>query len=964
MSHVVGVVVTQNPTFGIGPGGGPGTTNAVFNPPASPAQGGTKLLILHFTNVNLPGGSTLEVDLGYGTDVFTSASGTDFWTRPVNVYAHPGGVPITLVATTGGARAEIDQYGRGERHAGVQDPNALSNCDPFLGEATYTEPIYDPFWYCTDPPHWDNVRCVPAGDIRRDIAPSVGMVLHVDGTTLSTCTVTLIAPDVVITAGHCMTNPTEDARTGSIIFGYETECNGARPAGYQPTVVKCTEVIAQLWDGTNDYCLIRIAAPAGGLGLPIRQMRHDMPAIGEQVFGLHHPNGAVMKLSKPQALPMATVIGSSAGIIQVSSNFDVSGGSSGSALFDTAGRVLGVLSNGAPCAGAPLRYFATASILSQLEQPPPPPISKDVALVIDKSGSMSLPGDSGRPKIDEARDAASLFVQLVRANSGNKVGVISFSTTSGVDAALTAVTDPFKATLVGPPPYTGGVIGAIAPNGSTSIGAGLASAQSMLNVPDGTPKSILLLTDGLQNTPPMIADVEGSLGATSVQAIGYGTPGNLDGNLLTQLAANHSGMYVRADSMLRLEKFFAQAFGSIFESGLLQDPEYDLPAEQRAGKPMPFDVCGEETVTVVLGWEAAQADLQLEVTMPNGQVVVAGGDVVEDAGLNWRFLRIPLPHLGERDGTWTANAYRPGEGEFVARGPATRYFLSVVAAGGPRLRRVPQPVRYYTGDPVNPLVHLGYASGGAPDNGSVTVTITGPDVSAGSYLSEHGLTGPRTVGGDVVPSRQAALLAGEESGATPVREVVKVTKALSGHPADAAGAFEPGGLFGVELPDLLQVDGDYTVHAVATYGDGCTARREALWSLHAEVGIDPNATTVVVTATGSGSADVTITPQDKYGNKVGPGASGGFQVDPPPGGTVGAPSDNGDGSYTVPVTWDPNDGGFPGLTVGQPGRPPVVVGRPGGSTGTGGSAGSSCLPWALLLLMVVVVIVLLILLLT
>jgi hypothetical protein len=72
---------------------------------------------------------------------------------------------MRLVATSAGAGARVEQYGRGKRHAGEQDPTSLSHCDPFLGTATYAEPDYDPFWYCTDPPDWDNVRCVPSGDI-------------------------------------------------------------------------------------------------------------------------------------------------------------------------------------------------------------------------------------------------------------------------------------------------------------------------------------------------------------------------------------------------------------------------------------------------------------------------------------------------------------------------------------------------------------------------------------------------------------------------------------------------------------------------------------------------------------------------------------------------------------------------------------------------------------------------------
>jgi len=173
MSHVTGSVQTVSPAIKLGPDFGPATgpsnTWAInFNPPPSPASGGTRLLILHFTGASLPANNRVEVDLGYDTDVFTSADGTDFWTRPINVFALPSGMPVRYItngAATGGV--QLDQYGRGERHAGIQDPTALSNCDPFLGDASYTEPKYDPFWFCNAPPNWENVACIaPGADIR------------------------------------------------------------------------------------------------------------------------------------------------------------------------------------------------------------------------------------------------------------------------------------------------------------------------------------------------------------------------------------------------------------------------------------------------------------------------------------------------------------------------------------------------------------------------------------------------------------------------------------------------------------------------------------------------------------------------------------------------------------------------------------------------------------------------------
>src|SRR5450432_3101637 len=108
MSHIVGTVQQVNPVIKVGPDFGPATTpntwSLTFDPPAAPT--GTKFLILHFTGAGFPGNNRLEVDLGYGgdMDVFTATDGTDFWTRPINVYALLGGVTIRYItngATTG-----------------------------------------------------------------------------------------------------------------------------------------------------------------------------------------------------------------------------------------------------------------------------------------------------------------------------------------------------------------------------------------------------------------------------------------------------------------------------------------------------------------------------------------------------------------------------------------------------------------------------------------------------------------------------------------------------------------------------------------------------------------------------------------------------------------------------------------------------------------------------------------------
>lgn len=976
MSHITGTLQVLPSPFKVGPSSGeqpnpPNTWTHSF--PHNPAPGGTKLLILHFQGVVLPGNSRLEVDLGYDTDLFTSADGAAFWTRPVNVYVLSGGlVPIRFIRDGGGpAGAEIDRYGRGEEHAADVGHTGTSNSDPFLdpNDPTYDEPDYDPFWFCSPPPSWQNAACAVDPDIRADVARAVGMIVTIEESytpgviVVSTCSVTLVDSDKVVSAAHCHSH--DEALTSSVTFDYQTGCNGNRVPGYNARFYKVKAVLAH--GGSNaDYSLLQLAeAPPG---VPVVQMRPDLPQVNEPVFGVHHPNGAVKKISPP--LPnFSSVVSKNATEITVPSSFHVSGGSSGSGLFDAAGRILGVLSNGNPCGQdgqqpTLLEYFPTATILTAIAPAPPPPVTRDVMIVFDRSGSMSEPDSHGRLKIESARDAISLFVQLVLAGTGNRIGLVSFSAaaSSPVDHPIAAVTDPpAKGVLIGPPPYAAGKVGALNPGGTTSIGEGLDAARLQFPGPGLNPRAILLLTDGMENTPRWISDVTASLNGIDVHAIGFGTDANLDSAQLSSLTAAHGGVYTRATSGLGLLKFFGQAFGNIFEAGVLFDPEHELAEGDHAGEPESFSVCGEEALTAVVGWDDTDTTLYPELTSPGGAKINAGSPgIVSSTGRTWSFIRVPLPQSGERDGTWAVTVRRPGGGgEFPPPAPAVRYFANVIPSGGATLAKVRDLRRYYTGDAINPLVALRYPNGNWPTGAAGRVTVTRPSVGAGDLLTRAKLGAPRAVDGDTIPARQATLGS--------LGETVDYTQEsfdLSADPASLGGAFRPAGRLGRPLPDLLTVEGDYAFHFEATYGHACVATRELTWSVHVDVGIDPGRTTTTTTVTGTRpdgrrTGTVVIVPRDRFGNHLGPGRGDDLTVGGGPTTTVTGPvQDNGDGSYTVPVAWDPASGG-PSVVVTQPDRPAVVVSPPGG-------AAPRCRFWRLLCLLlgILVVILVLVLLLT
>jgi hypothetical protein len=936
MSHVTGTVQILGAPLTIGPDSGSPSTSPntwAIDFVHTPAPSGTKLLILHFQNVSLPGTNRLEIDLGYDTDVFTSADGGEFWTRPINVRAFgSGNVPVRYITSGAPAgSAQIDKYGRGERHAGQQDPTSFSNCDPFLLDPIYIEPKYDPFWYCNEPPNWENVRCIPDGDIRAQVAKSVGMIVSVEGNIVSTCSVTLVDSDKVISAGHCHT-PAE-ALTSSVIFGYETDCAGNRLAVYSPRFHKVKASLKHRFDSGFDYSLLQLATAP--IGIAPLQLRPDVPGVGEQVFGIHHPNGAVKKLSVPHG-SFATVTGSTAMSINVPSNFHVSGGSSGSGLFDAVGRIVGVLSTGGKCSGlsgAPLLYFPTATILTQIAPTAPPPITRDVVMVIDRSGSMNDGDGTGRRKIDAAKDAVSLFVQLVRSGTGNRVGLVSFSTIAGPPTfGIANVTNPNKTALIGGPPFAGGLVGGLTPGGATSIGEGLDAGRAQFPMPGANPRAILLLTDGLQNQPRSIAEVEPALNGIDVHAIGLGSDSNLDGAVLSTLTSGHGGLYTRASSGLALLKFFSQAFGNIFEAGVLLDPEFALPENQSA-LPLEFRVCGEERLTVVVGWDRIDTSLLVQLRTPGGTAIPAGAASTESSfGRNWTFLRVPLPQGGERDGVWKVEVLRPGGGgEFPPPTPALRYFVNIIPAGGPKLLREPEGSYVYTGDTISPLLRVRQADGGWPDEVEIDLAILRPDAGAGNLLSDAGLGASLVVDGDEIPARQATLQAIETATGRPAIRYFEQRFSLKEDAANTRGSFEAGGSLGISLPNFLSVEGNYTFHAKAIYGE-CSGTRELVWTVHVDVGIDPSRTDVTTDPLGTRPDGheclrMTFTPRDKYGNRVGPGRTKDLAISAQPGSTLTSPMrDLRNGAYQVDLCWDPASGESPGVVIGQPGRTPVPIG--------------------------------------
>jgi V8-like Glu-specific endopeptidase len=964
MAHRLGSLVSVSPAREFRPGSGSNLGGGVWDDTftaATPPVGNTKFMILHFAGVTLNAGDNLAVPLGNGdTDVFTVASGPNFWTRPIK----GGTVAIRFVdGGSGAGRAPLTEYGRGEGivNNGIDGGSDIStsggnaNGDVFMLDTPYVDPPhFNPGGVC--PPgarHWANVGSLPPG-VMRNAARSTGMFLEVGEGKVSSCSAAIIGPDLILTAAHCVAAGSV-VPSGSFTLDYQTDAAGNRPAGYNPKFHKLKRLVksgfatAPMGGGVLDYAIIQIETPPGGLGLPPLSIRADLPSVGappvgEEVFLIHHPRGATKKVSRRTTDPGCYVQ-----IIQNNKIFfggDVDNGSSGSPLFDLMGRIVGVNNWAGSCpstladgTAAGISAQAAAAILVDMASAPPPAADVDVVLVFDKSGSMSLPGLGGGTKIQQAREAAALFIDLLRLDRTHRAGLVTFSTTASVAEALAPIATNRDA-LIGPQPNrNGGAIAAITPTAMTTIGGGLRiGRQQLTSSPSANTPAILLLTDGLQNTPPMIAEVEAELGNTRLCVIGFGTEGQLNGPLLTRLARDHGGIYTRANEGLALKKFFVLCFGNIFQTGIASDPFFVFPAGSTSMAPMPLSICDEESITVVLSWKNSAQNLSLSVTTPTGNTLtrVTPG-VFSSSGATWVYFRLELPFNAEREGTWQVAASRvDGGGELAPPLTEEPFFVTVTAVGGPLMKPLDPRRRYYTGDAINPQVVLRYPVGYQVPDANVTVEIESPVNGTGNVLTGTGLGAATVVGGDQLDARSSTLIQLEQAqGGTLIGTATNIYPLFDDGVRDGDDALEPDGVFGNPLADILRNEGNYTFHARATYGHECTGTRETLWSTYVSVGIDPGKSKVEIVATadvGGGKRQVTIrlTPQDRYDNPLGPGRVDQFGVSGTIGSTPNGPAhDRGNGSYDVGVLWDPAVAPQPGVVIAQPERPPVTIAPPG-----------------------------------
>ncbi len=262
----------------------------------------------------------------------------------------------------------------------------------------------------------------------------------------------------------------------------------------------------------------------------------------------------------------------------------------------------------------------------------------DVALVIDKSGSM---GNYGY--MEPAKTAASTFVGLMQI--GDRIGVVSFNQNATVNFPLTTIISEATKT------DAQNAISAITSGGATSIGGGIQEGQNQLNNGNtSVHQGMILLSDGQQNSPPMVEDVLPTIPEnTDIYTIALGP--NSDQVLLNDIAAQTGGFYSFAPDASGLQNIYNTIRANVTGQQVIANFSGSINQGQTITHNAPVD--GSVTnATFAVTWPGS--DLDLELIDPNGRIInpdtaLVDPDIEFSTGNTYEFYTVNSPVAGD----WT-----------------------------------------------------------------------------------------------------------------------------------------------------------------------------------------------------------------------------------------------------------------------------------------------------------------------
>jgi len=509
----------------------------------------------------------------------------------------------------------------------------------------------------------------------------------------------------------------------------------------------------------------------------------------------------------------------------------------------------------------------------------------DVMQILDHSGSMAgyTASTMTDRKIEILRDAANQFVDMMEANGNNKLGIVKFSTTATTPMNLQTLTAPLKITA-----HT--QINAVTPTANTSIGDGLTKGVTQFTAHSvaGHRKVVLLVTDGMQNTAPMIAAIQPDIITNNITvyplALGYGTGVNED--LLIDLANATGGDYRITDNALIFRKYFLEILASAVDWSVITDPIGNLA--NGATAEIPVTVTRDQNgVSFTAYWSGIDNAVNLTLITPSGLEITpamcsATSNIRYVSASHYAFYQVDFPLGGTLaahwQGNWTMRLRGTGT---IPSGKTVEYSASALAKGGATFEVSFDKVHQQTGDRIeiqSKLIKDDVRLRGA----AISVYTDVPKVCAGNILHQNKV--------DVNAINKMALSQGDQMNLADAKLAILNEQAGKNLLVRDTGSFRlyddgqhgdllaNDGIYGNSFDDTKK-SGSYTFRFVAsgipTIETNQTTTREWTKSLFTSVAIDAASSNLTVTLTGKtmdgNNYFAKVTPKDKYNNYLGPG---------------------------------------------------------------------------------------------
>lgn len=274
--------------------------------------------------------------------------------------------------------------------------------------------------------------------------------------------------------------------------------------------------------------------------------------------------------------------------------------------------------------------------------------SMDVVMIIDVSGSMDDTDPDG-----VAREAAKLFIDTMEL-SGSRVGIVSFSSQATVVPMTKVDSTTDKRNLKR-------VIDGFENKGATDIGLALTEAVGVLEKASdvGNEQMILFLTDGRidissngRNNQMSLNDtnaaVEKAVDKYKIYTIGLNADGNVDKNLLEDIAGKTGARSYVVDNAEELPDIFNGILADFIESNILDLGTYTL--DGKAAQEIKVAVPDTGVVEANFVMVASKRITDLSIINPDGKYVpIDESSVIWNQSKNYSILKMVKPVPGE----WT-----------------------------------------------------------------------------------------------------------------------------------------------------------------------------------------------------------------------------------------------------------------------------------------------------------------------